>query len=46
MSLLLEEELPEDWQDIEDAARWFATDPAVTSDPGARGEDSPIAVLA
>jgi hypothetical protein len=37
--------LPEGWQEIEDRGGWFATDPAVTSNPGARGEDSPLAVL-
>ena len=41
MDLLLEELFGE----IEDAFRRFATDPAVTSNPGARGEDAPLAVL-
>ncbi len=31
--------------EIEAALRRFATDPAVTSNPGARGEDAPLAVL-
>lgn len=43
---LLELLLLEDVQDIEDSSRWFATDPATTSNPGARGEDAPLAVLA
>ena len=41
MELLLEELLEE----IEDALRKVAIDPAITSNPGARGEDAPLAVL-
>jgi hypothetical protein len=33
-------------EEIEDALRWVALDPAVISNPGARGEDAPLAVLA
>ena len=41
MELLLEELYGE----IEDALRRVAIDPAITSNPGARGEDAPLAVL-
>ena len=33
-------------EEIEEALRWVAIDPATVSNPGARGEDSPLAVLA
>lgn len=42
MELLLEELLEE----IEAAHRDIAIDPAITSNPGARGEDAPLVVLA
>lgn len=45
MNFLLKQ-LPEGWQDIEDRGGWFATDPATTSNPGCKGEDAPLAVLA
>ena len=33
-------------EEIEDAYRRMDLEPAVTSNPGARGEDAPLAVLA
>ena len=39
-------ELLEALEDLEGFWRSIAIDPAVTSNPGCRGEDSPIAVLA
>lgn len=45
MLLQLLKVLPEGWREIEDGGKRFATDPAVTSNPGARGEDAPLAVL-
>jgi hypothetical protein len=39
-------ELDELFAEVEDVFRWLAVDPAVTSNPGARGEDAPLAVLA
>jgi hypothetical protein len=43
---LLFKQLPDGWQQIEDRGGWFATSPAETSNPGCKGEDSPLAVTA